>query len=135
MVILVGRGLCCSVKCTGRGSRRKGLVRTKKPRNDECESPSAKTERRDWLELAWPWRDRASPQSTSVSAGPNPPGASLGPVLSGSQRGGWGAAVGNPGVLSSHVATSAPSTPPLRAALHPQPLVYPRMCIDHEDVF
>ena len=61
MVILVGRGLCCSVKCTGRGSRRKGLVRTKKPRNDECGSPSAKTERRDWLELAWPWRGPSFP--------------------------------------------------------------------------
>ena len=61
MVILVGRGLCCSVKCTGRGSHRKGLVRTKKPRNDECESPSAKTERRDWLELAWPWRGPSFP--------------------------------------------------------------------------
>lgn len=61
MVILVGCSLCCSVKCTGRGSRRKGLVRMKKPRNDECESPSAKTERRDWLELAWPWRGPSFP--------------------------------------------------------------------------
>ena len=56
MVILVGHGLCCSVKCSGRGSHRKGLGRLKKRRNEECESPSAKTERRDWLELAWPWR-------------------------------------------------------------------------------
>lgn len=61
MVILVGRGLCCSVKCTGRGSRRKRLGRTKKPRNDECASPSVKTERKDWLELAWPWRGPGFP--------------------------------------------------------------------------